>query len=323
MIAMSHPKFSYCHALLCLVVAFTGFIGPPRPTAAGSVGVLVPAYFYPGTGGPGGVGDGWAAMAAAASQIPVTAVFNPDSGPLPGPPDSNYVNALTNLENSGGKAVAYVSTGSGTVPLATVESEIQTYVSQYGNLIKGFFVDEMFILPSTLSYYQSLYSYIKTLDTSYTVVGNPGSPFLNGVSPNSFMSTADVMNIFEGPHTAPTPGAAGFDAYPYGLNWFQSFPSNRISNIVHDVPADSGNPAQSSAMVADLSKAIQLNAGSVYLTDGTGSNPYSALPSYWDQEVAAIRSATVPEPGALVMLTSSCLLTSAAVAMRRRARRIA
>ena len=45
------------------------------------------------------------------------------------------------------------------------------------------------------------------------------------------------------------------------MNWFLSYPSDRFSNIVFDVPADAGNPSQSSAMLADLSKAVQLNAG--------------------------------------------------------------
>src|SRR5271165_5189444 len=88
---------------LFILITLAGIVVSPAPVEAGSMGVLVPAYFYPGTGGPGGVGDGWAAMAAAAAKIPVTAIFNPDSGPLPGPPDQNYVNAMTNLENAGGK----------------------------------------------------------------------------------------------------------------------------------------------------------------------------------------------------------------------------
>jgi hypothetical protein len=299
-----------------MVVA--GIIGSPAPVRAGGIGVLVPAYFYPGTGGPGGVGDGWAAMAAQAGNVPITAIFNPNSGPLPGPPDSNYVNAMTNLENAGGTAIAYVFTNNGNAPLANVESEISTYLTQYGGLIKGFFLDGMYILPSTLSYYQSIYSFIKGQDSSFTVVGNPGNPFLNGVTPQQFLSTADILNIFEGPNKAPSPGAAGFDAYPYGLNWFQSYPSNRFSNIVFDVPADAGNPATSSAMLADLSKAVQLNAGEVFFTDQTLPNPYAQLPSYWDQEVAAV--ASVPEPGSLTIMGSGCMLTTVGIAVRRRAR---
>jgi hypothetical protein len=279
---------------------------------ADSVGVIVPAYFYPGTGGPGGVGDGWAAMAAAAGQIPITAVFNPDSGPQPGSADPNYVAAMTNLEAAGGKAVGYVYTNDGTAPLATVEGEVSTYISQYGSLINGVFLDGMSLTPGKLSYYQSLDSYIKSLNSSLTVIGNPGDPFLNGVTPGQYLSAADILNIFEGPNTAPVPGAPGFDAYPYGLNWFQSYPSGQFSNTIYNVPT-------SAAMAADLAKAVQLNAGDVYITDGMGGNPYSQLPSYWDQEVAAISSAnSVPLPAPLKTLAALSGLIGIGGAVKRK-----
>ena len=100
----------------------------------------------------------------------------------------------------------------------------------------------MFITPATLSYYQSLESYIKGLGASYTIIGNPGQPFLNGVSPTDYLLTGNVFNIFEGPNTAPSPGAAGFDAYPYGVNWFQSYASNQFSNVIlADVSGRGGN----------------------------------------------------------------------------------
>lgn len=270
----------------------------PAPCLAASIGTIVPSYFYPGTGGPGGAGDGWAAMAAAAAQIPLTAIFNPNSGPLPGPPDPNYVNAMTNLENASGKVTAYVYTDNGMEPLATVESEITTYLTQYGSLIDGFFLDGMYVVPSTLSYYQSLDAYIRSLDPSYLVIGNPGQPYLNGVSPTDYLSTGDVFNIFEGT-------ATGFSSYPYSLNWLLSYPSGRFSNLIYDVPT-------SAAMLADISRAAGLNAGYVYLTDQTAPNPYGQLPSYWDQEVSAI--ASTPEPGTLAML----VLGGLAAAARRR-----
>jgi Spherulation-specific family 4 len=313
----------YISVLILMVVA--GIIGSPAPVTAGGIGVLVPAYFYPGTGGPGGSGDGWAAMANAASTIPVTAIFNPNSGPLPGPPDSNYVNAMTGLESQGGTVVAYIPSGFGSTLLGnpttpgTIEYDVNTYITQYGSLIKGFFIDQVNLqmnsTTNTLPYYQSIYNYIKS-QGSYTVIGNPGSPFLNGVTPQGFLSTANIMNVFEGPNLAPSPGAPGFNAYPYGLNSFESYPSNRFSNIVYDVPANAGNLNESSAMLADLSKAVQLNAGYVYITNLSGGNPYSALPSYWDQEVSAI--ASVPEPGSLTIMASGCLLATLCIAARRR-----
>jgi hypothetical protein len=251
------------------------------------MGIIVPSYFAPGTGGPGGVGDGWAAMAAAAAKVPIIAIFNPNSGPLAGPPSQAYANAFTQLENAGGKVVAYVWTDNGDEPIATVESEISTYITQYGSAIDGFMLDGMLVTPSTLSYYQSIDSDIKAQNSSDMVIGNCGQPYLNGVSPQDYLSVANVFNIFEGPNSAPA-GSAGYNTYPYGLNWFESEPSDRFSNVIYDVPADNNDPSQSSAMLADVSTAMQLNAGYVYITNLSGGNPYDALPSYWDQEVAAL-----------------------------------
>ncbi len=312
--------------LWIFVAAFAALIGSPAAARA-DVGILVPSYFYPGTGGPGGSGDGWAAMTAAASKVQITAVLNPNSGPG-GSEDPAYAAAMANLEAAGGKVVAYVYTNSGNADLSSVESQIKTYITQYGSLINGFFLDGMFIanttingsLVDTLPYYQSLYGYIKGLSSSYTVIGNPGQPFLNGVTPQQYLSTANIFNIFEGPNTAPSPGAPGFNDYPYGVNWFQSEPSNRFANTIFDVPANAGNPLQSSTMLADLSKALQLNAGNVYITGQTLPNPYSQLPSYWNQEVAAV--AAVPEPNSLtIVLATGGLFGMVRFARRLRARR--
>ncbi len=309
-----HDRAKSHHARIVSVALLLAAILPANQARAGLT-ALVPAYFYPG----GSTLSDWDQLDQAAQKINLDVIVNPASGPGT-VTDPNYVSAIQNLNATPyGKAFGYISTDFGTRPIGDVEADIQGYLNLYGNHFAGFFIDQMAILPGTLAYYQSISSYIKTLDPSYTVIGNPGSPFLNGVSPANFLSTADVMNTFEGPNTAPSLGSPGFDAYPYGLNWFQSEPSDRISNVVYDVPANTGDPSQSSAMLADLSKAIQLNAGTVYFTDGTGGNPYSALPSYWDQEVTAIAAASVPEPGTFVLMASACLLSSLTVALRRRA----
>ena len=279
----------------------------PALAQASPVGLLVPSYFSPGTGGPGGSGDGWAAMtAAAASGVSVTAVLNPNSGPA-GAADPAYTAALSNLEAAGGRAIAYVATGGGTVPLATVESQIGTYIGQYGVLIDGFFLDEMSVLPGTLGYYQSLNGYIKGLQPSYLTVGNPGHPFLNGVAPADYLAAADVVTIFEGPD-AGAPGAAGFNNYPYGLDWFQTSPAQDFANIVYDASGGA-------TMAADIAKAVSLNAGEVYITDqgAGGANPYAALPTYWNAEVADVGA--IPEPASASLFG---LGVAVAAALKRR-----
>ncbi len=277
-------------------------VGSPARVAAGSVSALVPAYFYPGTGGPGGVGDGWAAMASAASTISITAIFNPDSGPLPGPPDPNYVTAMTNLELAGGKAVAYIDTDYGGVTLPNVESQIGTYLSQYGSLINGFFFDRMSNLPGEVSYYQSIYSYVKSLSSSYAVIGNPGTA-TNSAYLNASPPTASTFLTYEG-------SAAGYTSANTSTG-----PSSQYANVVYDQPTVAG-------MEANIGFAASNNVGYVYVTDQTLNPPtgylYDQLPSYWDQEVTAIAGASVPEPGAMALMTSGCLLTMLAVAVRRR-----
>jgi hypothetical protein len=266
--------------------------------------LIVPAYFYPGTGGPRGVGDGWTALASAATKVPVTAILNRASGPGT-TADPNYVAAIKNLENSGGKVVGYVFTNFGMRPAAEVEADIKSYITLYGSSIDGFFLDQMNVVPGTLSYYKSLDNYIKGLSASDLVIGNPGQPFLNGVSPTDYLSTADIFNIFEGSHS-------DFQTYPSGQTWYQSYPSSRFSNIIYDVP--------SSSLLSDINRAESLNAGNLFLSDQNLPNPYGQLPSYWDQEVsAAAAPASVPEPNSLSLLVLSCLsVIAVSVAKRRR-----
>jgi len=315
--------------LLSLAVAVTGIMGSPTPVRA-DINALVPAYFYPA----GSNLTYWNQLDQAAQTVNVDVIVNPASGPGT-VTDSNYLSQIQALNATlHGRAFGYIATGFGTRPVSDVEADIQRWITLYANQgvhLAGFFVDEMFVhtslpqfnLPvNTLPIYQDIYGFIKNLGqnlgTPFTVIGNPGNPFLNGVSPDEFLSTADTMTIFEGPHLAPGPFDAGFNNYPYGQDWFQNYPRERFANIIFDVPADTGNLGQSSAMLADLNKAIQNNAGSVFITDGTGGNPYDHLPSYWDQEVAAITS--VPEPGALAKLASGGLFAALAIAVRRRTR---
>jgi hypothetical protein len=270
---------------------------------ADTVGTIIPAYFYPGSGGTDGFTDGWAEMAAAASKIHLTAVANPSSGPGPSA-DPNYKTAMANLEAAGGHVVGYIFTDFGARSLASVESDVNTYISQYGSSIDGFFLDQVSTDPAMVAYYQSLDTFIKGLSSAYTVIGNPGTPTV----PSSYLSAADILNIFEGPSGSP-----GFADYPGGANWFQSYSRNHFSNTIFDAPTVS-------SMLADIHKAEQFNAGYVYVTDGGLPNPYGQMPSYWDQEVAAL-SAPVPEPGTGAMTTLGGLLgLLTALAIRRRAR---
>ena len=285
-----------------ILLALAGILGTPAAVRGGSMGILVPAYFYPGTGGTDGYTDGWAEMTAAAAIVPITAIFNPDSGPGPST-DPNYVNAMTSLEAAGGKAVAYVYTDYGNTPLSTVEGQISTYISQYHGLINGFFLDGMSNLATNVGYYNTLYNFIKGLASSYQVIGNPGTATIPAyLAPGT--KGADTLNTFE--------NDAKYYAGSTPPSWVFGYPRSAFANTIYDQPTTAG-------MLADVTLAFQRNVGQIYVTDQPINPPtgylYDRLPSYWDQEVAAV--ASVPEPTSLCLLTLGTLTAVAGSGIAR------
>jgi len=64
-------------------------------------GIVVPAYFYPGSL--------WSSMNWAAGRVPLVAIMNPNSGPGT-TQDPQYVAAVNSLRAADGKVIGYVST---------------------------------------------------------------------------------------------------------------------------------------------------------------------------------------------------------------------
>lgn len=300
-----HPPVGWGATCLALL----GIVAIPAVVHAGVIGALVPAYFYPGTGGPGGAGDGWASMTAAAGQIPLTAIFNPNSGPLPGSPDANYVTAMTNLEAAGGHVIAYIPTGYAATSLTTVENAADLYLNQYRSLINGFFIDEMTNSNSAsdLTYYHNLFTHLKGINPAFDIVGNPGSP-----TDPAYLAPAtqgaDTLVTYENNDAVHT-----YSASPPSP-WVSGFPAGDFANIVY-------NQSSAAGMVADLNTAASYNVGSIYVTDQTLPNPYRQLPSYWNQEVAALKSAATPEPATLSIWSFGAVLVWRFRAAGKRRRR--
>lgn len=293
---MSRPRFVPRRVLLSTTIAVAGLVGLPTPGVAGGLGTLVPAYFYPTNAG---VGGDWGQLESAALRIPVTAIFNPASGPGTSY-NSDYANALSLLEGNGGRAVGYVDTDYGMRPLSVVETDIRDYIQFYGSRVDGFFLDEMSTDPSNTSYYQQLYGYIESLTSGhYQVIGNPGT----ATPPDYLFASPPIADTF-----------VTYEGYASGYTSANTStgPSSLYANIIHDQPTVAG-------MQADVAFAAAHNVGYVYVTDQTeATNPYGQLPSYWDEEVDAIRAASVPEPGSLAMLASAGVLLKLGVAVRRR-----
>lgn len=120
-----------------------------------------------------------------------------------------------------------------------------------------------------IQYYQSVYSHIKNLSTSYKVVVNPGTnvpeAYLNGQMP-----CADQFVVFE--NAVSQYGTYSPPAY------YSNYSLDQFAHIVYGV-------SNRSQMIEIVQNANAKGTGFVYVTDQQLPNPYGALPSYWNDEV--------------------------------------
>ncbi len=257
-------------------VLVLAFLGAELHLPANPIGIMVPAYFYPG--------PLWTSMNAAAVQVPLTAIMNPNSGPDTSS-DPNYVSAVNALRSAGGKVIAYIHTSYGSRTLSTVESEVDTYLSWYS--IDGFFVDEMADDTTTndLNYYSSLYQYIKGKSATLSVTGNPGT---NTAENYLTLPAADNLMIFE--------SGSGYSTFTPS-SWVTNHLAKQFTHIMYSIP-------DATTMMNDVSLAVSRNAGWIYVTDDGGSNPYDTLPSYWTSEVSYVQSLNQALPATKLRPTS-------------------
>ena len=242
--------------LMVALLAMAGVVQAANPQ------ILVPLYSYPNWYSPGTYT--WGQVAAAAATAPITAIINPDNGPA-GPPNSDFLHGMSDLQKAGVRMVGYVPTGYGKTPVATVEANVDLYANDYPG-VTGIFLDEASTDPSTLTYYTTLYNYIKAKSNLTLVITNPGTNI-----PESFVSapTCDTAVIYE--------DTTGWPAYTPDSYVANDTPQH-FAALILDIPT-------AAQMQADIALAVQRNVGYVYVTDRTTPNPYNLLPSYWTQEV--------------------------------------
>ena len=235
--------------------------------------ILVPAYFYPSSDPNLSF---WDEMTAAASQVNITAIMNPNSGPS-NAVNADYTAAVGAFRAAGGKVVGYVSTQYGARDESAVLADVNAYKNFY--TIDGIFLDEMHNIAATLPYYENLRSNISTINLNYQVFGNAGTNTLVG-----YTNTADVLITFENQtgYSNNSPDA-----------WTANYSANHFANLLYNV-------STTAEMQAAVSLAASRNVGYIYVTNDSGANPWDTLPSYWNAEVAAVSA--VPEPNSALLL---------------------
>lgn len=256
-------KFAF-NSLVWLLLSFN----------AHAVNILLPAYFYPSSDPNQSF---WDEMTAAAGQVGITAIMNPDNGPGSSV-NSDYTTAVDVFRAAGGKVVGYAHTSYGARSQADVLSEVASYASFYN--IDGIFLDEMSNTSVDFAYYQSLYSSIKSTNPGYRIFGNPGTNTLE-----SYLTAADVLVTFE--------NQTGYDTFTPDT-WTNNYTADHFAHLLYNVN-------DKAAMLAYVALAADRNVGYLYITNDILTNPWDTLPQYWNAEVSAVSAIPEPSSGLLVL----------------------
>jgi Spherulation-specific family 4 len=217
---------------------------------------FVPAFFY---------ASGIWQQAADTKPVPSYMILDISGTGAGSGPVAHFQTIVKQERAAGVTILGYSSTGYGLRPVAQVEADVQHYKAWYG--VTDIFLDEVRGISSQLRYYRKLAHYIYAANPGSSIWINPG----NYPDP-SYMSVSNVVMAFEGPYSA----------YHNVIvpSWAFGYNPDRFANTVY--------ATRGSQVASALSLSKSRNAGYVYVTNGTGGNPYSGLPSYWSTEDSEI-----------------------------------
>jgi hypothetical protein len=217
---------------------------------------FVPAFFY---------ASGIWQQAADTKPVPTYMILDISGLGAGSSPVGHFEGIVKKEQAAGVTILGYSSTAYGSRPLSQIEADVRHYKAWYG--VTDMFLDEVKGIKSQLPYYRKLANYIRGTNPGTSIWINPGD-----YPDPSYMSVSNVVMAFEGPyslyHNVDVP------------SWVFDYSPDRFANTVY---ATSGSQVTSAL---NLSKTR--NAGYVYVTNGSGGNPYSALPSYWSTEDSVI-----------------------------------
>ncbi len=253
--------------------------------------LLVPAYFYPEDKG---ITD-WQRLTAAASQVSITAIINPDSG-AGSAYDADYGKVIGRFKAAGGTVLGYVSTDWGKRNLTSVQTDIDNYAAWYP--IDGLFFDETSTDSAGLAYYKNLTNYVHEKYSALSLMANPGT-----IPIEDYIPLFDSVVIYEDPAT----NLSSFNPPAY----MAKYSAQHFGMLVID-----GNK---SVMEQQVAYAASHNFGYIYVNDrSVRNNEWNGLPAYWEAQVAAVQAiSAVPEPEQWAMLLAGLGLVAGMARQRR------
>lgn len=266
--------------------------------------LFVPAYFYPSTNSAY-----WDTLIEQAQLgTPITAIVNPGSGP--GTTfNSDYNARINQFRAAGGKVLGYVPTGYGGEAVSSgstcqpasgaayTVADVVACAARYNTFytVDGIFLDEFTNTTgrTELSFYRSVYSGTRAINTAWSITGNPGTSVVPEYFDTGLGVTADRIVSFEQVganyvNYAPAPGAVGG-------------PASRFAHIIYDV-------SSTAAAMNYVSLAAARNVGAIYITNDNfcqgldcttapkDFNPFDTLPGYFSQLATQVRELNNPTP---------------------------
>jgi Spherulation-specific family 4 len=240
--------------------------------------ILLPLYIYPNWYDKKNYI--WQQAIAAAKQVPIVAIINPNNGPDRAPPNTDYQQGIRDLHQAGIKAIGYVPTNYAKRDLQAVKADIDLYIKYFD--IEGIFIDEATSKPDKVGYYQQIYQYVKSHSTpdsyhqpSYLTIINPGVTVDEGYLSQA---VADTIVVFENNRQSWTKYRPP--------TYFKKYAAQHFAALIHTT-------ANKKLMKSTLDRVAKSQFGYVYITnDSTETadrNPWDTLPTYWQAEVNYIQ----------------------------------
>lgn len=210
--------------------------------------LIVPAYFHPATHP-----DEWAWLAHHSAQIRMI-VLNLASGPGP-QPDWTFFPVLDRLHAAGVVVSGYVDTNYGQRSAHEAMTDLGRYVEWYR--VSGVFFDRAAAAADQIGLYADLARRARDMGAHLVAFNHGAHPI------EAYAEHADLLGTFEGPWNAYLELAVP--------RWVRARAAGQFFHLLHSVPPSSFSDA--------VWLAARRNAGSAYITDHGGANPWDRLPS--------------------------------------------
>jgi hypothetical protein len=210
--------------------------------------LVVPAYFRPDTRP-----DDWQLLAKHAQQVRLV-ILNLANGPGTRP-DPAYHSALSRLREVGVAIAGYVDTNYGRRPVPEALADLDNFLQWYA--VSGVCFDRVSVTAEHLGYYASLSRDARRAGARVVLFNHGAHPL------EAYAEHANLLGTFEGPWRAYVRLAVP--------RWTRSRPASMFYHVIYSVPRENFDHA--------FLLATRRRAGSVYVTDRGGANPYDGLPA--------------------------------------------